>query len=60
LGGTNRSGNSGNVGASSALICSVDAVYDWASFIISPPASARALAYWVLAFVTSESDGPPP
>ncbi|ARP69972.1 hypothetical protein LK07_09455 [Streptomyces pluripotens] len=34
-------------------------MYDWASFIISPPASARVLAYWVLAFVTAESDGPP-
>ncbi|MBJ7002722.1 hypothetical protein ACFYOR_34400 [Streptomyces griseofuscus] len=57
--GTNCLGSSGNFGASTAWICSVDAVYDWASFIISPPASARVLAYWVLAFVTAESDGPP-
>ncbi len=58
--GTNRSGNCGNFGASTALICSVDAVYDWASFIIRPPASAWELANRVLAFVTAESDGPPP
>ncbi|MCH0558905.1 hypothetical protein [Streptomyces sp. MUM 16J] len=52
-------GNSGNFGASRAVICSVEAVYDWASFIMRPPASARELAYCVLAFVTAESDGPP-
>jgi hypothetical protein len=57
--GTNCFGNSGNFGASSALICSVDAVYDWASFIISAPASALSLAYWVLALATSAFDGPP-
>jgi hypothetical protein len=34
-------------------------VYDWASFIINPPASARVLAYCVLAFDTAESEGPP-
>ncbi|MEV0735457.1 hypothetical protein AB0I51_05705 [Streptomyces sp. NPDC050549] len=32
--GTNCFGSSGNSGASSASICSVEAVYDWASFII--------------------------
>ncbi|MFE2965808.1 hypothetical protein ACFXKC_19445 [Streptomyces sp. NPDC059340] len=57
--GTNCPGSSGNFGASSALICSVEAVYDWASFIIKPPASALLLAYEVLAVFTSASDGPP-
>ncbi|KAF5994171.1 hypothetical protein BOG92_022765 [Streptomyces sp. WAC00263] len=47
------------MGASSASICSVETVYDWASFIICPAASALWLAYWVLAVVTSESVGPP-
>ncbi|MEU6220925.1 hypothetical protein ABZ845_25980 [Streptomyces sp. NPDC047022] len=57
--GTNCLGNSGKLGASSAVICSVEAVYDWASFIMRPPASVRELAHCALAFVTVESDGPP-
>jgi hypothetical protein len=57
--GTNCFGSSGNSGASSAPICSVEALYDWASFIICPAASALSLAYEVLASVTSVCVGPP-
>ncbi|KUN51589.1 hypothetical protein AQJ43_26795 [Streptomyces avermitilis] len=57
--GTNRFGNSGNSGAFSASICSVEAVYDWASLIISPAASALSSANDVLAFSTAASEGLP-
>jgi hypothetical protein len=58
-GGTNRSGSLGNSGASSASICSVEAVYDWASLIIRLAASALSLVYRVLAVFTSVAEGPP-
>ncbi|WP_328680750.1 hypothetical protein [Streptomyces sp. NBC_00343] len=58
-GGTNRSGSFGNSGASSASICSVEAVYDWASLIIRLAASALSLVYRVLAVFTSVAEGPP-
>ncbi|PJN06116.1 hypothetical protein CG723_40960 [Streptomyces sp. CB01635] len=52
-------GSSGNFGAFSASICSVDAVYDCASLIINCAASVRSLSYCDLADFTEESAGPP-
>ncbi|MGW0734444.1 hypothetical protein [Streptomyces sp. NPDC002851] len=48
------------MGASSFWICSVEAEYDWASFVINWAASAWSLEYCDFALFTSASDEPPP
>ncbi|WP_394434682.1 hypothetical protein [Streptomyces sp. SGAir0957] len=58
--GTNLAGSAGNSGACNPSICSVDAEYDWASFVISKAASARSPSYCDLAVFTEDVEGPPP